>query len=163
MGTPHLALACVMGSRTRTGEVLTSLLLWCWEWICSQGCSLTGRQGKSGILTKLQEKNNILIFCHRAKMAPVLWDNQAKLNICCGDSTDGMRMTTSVSHPRPAAESTGRNGYFQGCDLPYSKVIQTHITWIMFQISPGFSAEPVSSFCFPDTKKKCNIYYKSLL
>lgn len=53
------------------------------------------RQGKSGILTKLQEKNNILVFCHSAKMAPVLWDYQAKLDIWCGDSSDGMRMTTS--------------------------------------------------------------------
>lgn len=53
------------------------------------------RQGKSGVLTKLQEKNNILIFCHSAKMAPVLWDYQAKLDIWCEDSSDGMRMTTS--------------------------------------------------------------------
>lgn len=52
------------------------------------------RQGKSGVLTKLQEKNNILIFCQSAKKAPVLWDCQDKLDIWDGDSSDGMRMTT---------------------------------------------------------------------
>lgn len=123
------------------------------------------RQGKSGILTKLQEKNNILIFCCSANMAPVLWDYQAKLDIWCGDSSDGMRMTTSeLVTPGLLHKPTGRNGYFQGRDLPYPKeVIQTHITGIVLQIPPGFSAELVSSFHFTDTKKKCNIYYKPLL
>lgn len=53
------------------------------------------RQGKSSVPTKLQETNNILIFCQSAKAAPVLWDYQTKLDIWDGDSSDGMRVTTS--------------------------------------------------------------------
>lgn len=71
-------------------------LFWCWEWICSQGCSLTGRDRENLVSWQnFRKKNNILIFCHSAKMAPVLWDYQAKLDIWCGDSSDGMRMTAS--------------------------------------------------------------------